>query len=159
MRKKLARPPGLRYIQSEWTSTQGHQAPRANFAFSHVNGSLLMIKKCMKNAIAEDGSVRRVTLGLLLGTTLLHINRPLQAATVGRNRNFIRTRKLCILNDTMSSRKFCLTNCRKEPELHSDSETHWQHIGLDCATTVCIFDWGSLTLSFCPPFVRMDCDE
>ena len=35
----------------------------------------------------------------------------------------IATLYFCILNDTMSSGEFCLTNCRKETELSSDSET------------------------------------
>ena len=72
--KKLARPPGLRYLQSEWPSTQGHPAPRANCEFCHINGSPLFVKKCMKSSITWGGSVWRLTL--LLGTTLLHINRP-----------------------------------------------------------------------------------
>ena len=72
--QKLARPLGLLYLQSEWPSTQGHPAPRANITLSHVNGSLLFTKKCMKSSIAWGGSVWRVTL--LAGTTLLHVNRP-----------------------------------------------------------------------------------
>ena len=59
--QKLARPPGLRYLQSEWTLHPGSPSPpsplpRANFVFSHGNGSLLFIKKCMK--ILQAGVVR-----------------------------------------------------------------------------------------------------
>ena len=46
---------------------------RANFALSHVNGSLLFIKKSMKSSIAWGGSMSRVTI--LPGSTLLYINR------------------------------------------------------------------------------------
>ncbi len=70
----LARSPGSPYLQSEWPSTQGHPAPRANFAISHTNSSQLFINKRIKNSLARGGSVWRVTL--LPGTTLLHINRP-----------------------------------------------------------------------------------
>ena len=41
-------------------------------------------------------------------------------------------------------------NCRKETELHSDSETPRRRMGSDRVTTVCIFNWGSLTLFVIP---------
>ena len=53
--KRVGSPPGLRFLQREWPSTQGHPAPRDNFAFSHVNGSLLFIKKCIKSSVAWNG--------------------------------------------------------------------------------------------------------
>ena len=67
--KKLSRPPGSPYLQSEWPSTQSHPAPRANFSISRVNGSLLFIKKCPGWL-----DIWRVTL--LPGTTSIHVNRP-----------------------------------------------------------------------------------
>ena len=53
--KRVGSPPGLRFLQREWPSTQGHPAPRDNFAFSHVNGSLLFIKKWIKSSVAWNG--------------------------------------------------------------------------------------------------------
>ena len=69
-------PPRVTSSSKRVTLHPGSPGPRANFAFSHIKGSLLFIKKCMKSSIAWGGSVRRVTLPL--GTTLLQINRPLK---------------------------------------------------------------------------------
>ena len=73
--KKVGPPPRVTLISKRVTLHPGSPAPRANFAISHVNGSLPFIKKCMKCSLVRGGSVWRVTL--LPETTFLHINRPL----------------------------------------------------------------------------------
>ena len=60
------------YMEKSWPAPQGHPTfkastlhpglpwPRANFAISHVNGSLLFVKKCMKSSLARGYLVWRV---------------------------------------------------------------------------------------------------
>ena len=77
------------FMETIWLAPQGHPTFKAsdpllrvtlplehNFAIFHVNGSLLVMKKCMKSSLTRGSSVWRVTL--LPGTTVIHVNRPLE---------------------------------------------------------------------------------